>query len=123
MKKVTPLDFRNTTERTNVTRSGNYAENVSFGFSDNKGRELGVQIVRYVSTFINDDGSKTKVSYRIPAGEYLTARVTATRGGEIFGATQGENHFATVGDMEAWIAQRIEGTKKAYLKKFAKEVA
>lgn len=93
-------------------------EQVSFGLVDSKYRVIGAQIVRANVEFapILEGASSF---YTIPEGNYFRAQVSCTRNGVPFGACQPRKLFTTEAEMESWIAERVNNSKKTYTKKLA----
>lgn len=101
---------------------------VSFGFTDNKGRQLGAVVARFTEEWVAFDGTEQFYGC-IRMGEpgvYTVIRVETARDGKEFGAGQRGQSFPAntpESEIESYINKRIEGTRKRYEKKFAAEVA
>ncbi len=92
-------------------------ENHDFGFTDQKGRAVGLRIERAEVEFYPSGSS---YGYTRAPGHYFRADGHATRAGKKYGASQDYKYFATAAERDVWIAKRIEDCRKAYARKFAK---
>jgi hypothetical protein len=102
---------------TTRTRSESKAELVEFGFSDDKGRRLGVLVSTLVATY-TEKPEDAQGGWTQAPGTYFVANVQTTRNGQCFGAGQCNKEFATVAERDAFVARRIEEARARYAKKF-----
>ena len=94
---------------------------IDFGITDEKGRALGLIVIKAVETRIElpEDGD---CYYRVDAlglGSYPAAYAISARDGAMFGSSQRWNTFATTDERDAYIEKRISETRARYAKKFA----
>jgi hypothetical protein len=92
--------------------------NISLDLRDAKGREIGIYIRTAPIEVTETDGN---TYYRIfdAVGEYVKVTMTATRNGEVFGASQYPNFYKSFAEADAAIAKRIKSTRARYAKQFA----
>ena len=128
------------TNHKHAGESAKTTKKVDFGFADNKGRSLGAEVITLemytvaptdaeVAAYIADAESKLRPEYHpakwwprydMPVGTIYVANVMATRNGVTFGASQRSSYFPTIEARDAWIAKRVDATRKRYAKQFAK---
>ena len=100
----------------NVTVTDEVVAAESFGVSDERGRVIGVVVVTKTETFAL---SGAEYGYYVVPGNYYFAKVQPTRDGAPFGATQGDNRFATAALRDAYVSKRLTAARKDAAKKFA----
>ena len=88
---------------------------IDFGIKDEKGRAVGVVVMRADCEMVE---SENNYGYDYPPGSGYTADVMAARNGSTYGAINPFIYFPSEEAREAWIAKRVDGTKKRYLKKY-----
>lgn len=95
-------------------------ERVSFGMTDNKGRQIGYSLAAYEAEIV----AAGEYSHRPSAGAFeigarvVLARFQPTRNGGGYGASQTEQLFATIGEARAAFAVAVAKSRKAYARKF-----
>tara|TARA_R110000764_G_C11029370_1_gene385310 strand:+ start:24894 stop:25235 length:342 start_codon:yes stop_codon:yes gene_type:complete len=97
---------------------------VDFEIADDKGRALGMIVIRAVETRVERPTDSETYVYGYPLdalglGSYPAAYVITARDGAMFGASQNWKAFATIGERDAYIEKRISETRARYAKKFA----
>ena len=97
---------------TRRNRISNVVEHIAFDLEDDKGRGIGVSVVRSVDEF--EDAPELQHGFSQAPGRYFGARVQATRGSNKFGALQPVRFFSREADREQYIADRVSGSKARY---------
>lgn len=89
-------------------------ERISFAYRDSKGREIGCVIERSVVTFTAEPLREYASFYADKwLGAGFGACVEAARDGKRYGASQRTTFFQTEAEREAFVAKRIEASRKA----------
>lgn len=91
-------------------------EAIDFGLVDEKGRAVGVVVMRAPVEMVESGNN----GYDYPPGKGFTADVMAARNGNTYGAINPFIFFPTEEEREAWIAKRVAGAKRRYVKKYGK---
>jgi hypothetical protein len=99
------------------------SEQIELGISDERGRAVGFRVARWEATVTEaaDPGSGWELT-TLPVGlggTMFCGRVTPTRDGNAFGASQPEIRVATAAELEMEIARKLAGGKRRYAKKYA----
>lgn len=79
--------------------------------ADAKGRVIGLQI-RTNEVDLVPMTAETGCFYRIPAGHYFVANMQTTKDGQVFGACQPDQYFATAEERAAAIVKRLSAAMK-----------
>ena len=90
----------------------------SLDLRDAKGREIGIYIRTAPIEVAETDGN-TYYTIFDTLGEYVKVTITATRNGELFGASQYPSFYKSQAEADAAISKRIKSTRARYAKQFA----
>jgi hypothetical protein len=113
---------RYTTDRRDGARERLEDQSIGFGLFDRLGREIGV-VARVDAIEVREVQPDERTSWFAAAsgvdraGIWFEVNVQATRNGKRYGASQPDAYFATREAAAAFIAKRIEASRKAAQKK------
>jgi hypothetical protein len=93
-------------------------ESFAFEAFDAKGRQIGCIVQRNEVEFVAAPEGQTW-GWTSMEGHYYAARVEASRDGKVYGASQPTRYFVTKDEAEAFIAKRVDASRKAAAKKAA----
>lgn len=100
------------TKKENIT--GQKSELFETGFADRRGRSIGYCVESGQCDFVETDSNC--IGYKIPAGHYFYCKVSKTKDGVIFGATQQTKHFKYEYQRDAEIKRRRDTIIKMAVK-------
>ena len=89
-----------------------------WGFYDNKGRELGLNVTTYEADYAPQDDGK-HWGFVFEPGHYFVACCQASRDGKNYGAGQDSKHFKTREERDLYICRRLADSIKQAQKKAA----
>lgn len=89
------------------------------GFVDRKGRKIGYRVVSGRCDFIEVDPKDNNfIGYKVDKGSYFTCKVSKTKDGKIFGASQATGYFKYEYQRDDEIKRRREAIIKNAMKGF-----
>jgi len=100
------MNFTHEASRTEYTQ-----EHHDFGNVDRFGRKIGAWIITYEIDFVQAP-PESYSGYTIEAGHYFALRVSATRNGESYGASQPSGHFKTINERQIAINKYLASAQK-----------
>lgn len=92
---------------------------IEFDHSDAKGRRIGAKISKGTRVYVaaTEEERRDSGCWVVEPGTYYWAVVQATRNGSAFGASQYGAQFTSEAERDAYIARRVEESRKAAAKK------